>query len=140
MKILRLSNKKNLFVFFCILFLLNNNLVSEEPTDIWNLENSNKTGLEDSDTNIKESEDTIKSIYQIQSKNNIDINVELDDVLSSNNIQIVGLYDPSENDLTIDMWSNSDGNRIIELINKIKKIDLSKDSKEILKISLLTNS
>tara|TARA_Y100000590_G_scaffold469038_1_gene654571 strand:+ start:85 stop:1740 length:1656 start_codon:yes stop_codon:yes gene_type:complete len=104
------------------------------------LENSNKTGLEDSDTNIKESEDTIKSIYQIQSKNNIDINVELDDVLSSNNIQIVGLYDPSENDLTIDMWSNSDGNRIIELINKIKKIDLSKDSKEILKISLLTNS
>ncbi len=140
MKILRLLNKKNLFIFFCFLFLLNNNLVSEEPTDIWNLENSNKTGLEDSDTKIKESEDTTKSIYQIQSKNNIDINVELDDVLSSNNIQIVGLYDPSENDLTIDMWSNSDGNRIIELINKIKKIELSKDSKEILKISLLTNS
>jgi hypothetical protein len=52
----------------------------------------------------------------------------------------VGLYDPAENDLTIDMWKNSDGKKILELFEKIIKIDLSKDSKEILKILLLTNS
>ena len=37
------------------------------------------------------------------------------------------------------MWSNTDGNKILDMFKKIQKIDLSKDSKEILKISLLTN-
>ena len=50
------------------------------------------------------------------------------------------MYDPVENGLTIDMWSNSNGVQILDLLNKIQGIELSNDAKEILKISLLTNS
>jgi len=50
------------------------------------------------------------------------------------------LYDPEQNGLTIDMWSNSDGKEILNLLNGIQKIKLSNDAKEILNISLLTNS
>ena len=50
------------------------------------------------------------------------------------------MYDPVENGLTIDMWSNSNGVQILDLLNKIQEIKLSSDAKEILKISLLTNS
>ena len=66
--------------------------------------------------------------------------VEQDENLSSDEIEIAGLYDPSENDFTINMWKNSDGKKILELFEKIEKIDLSKDSEEILQILLLTNS
>ena len=50
------------------------------------------------------------------------------------------MYDPAENGLTIDMWSNSNGEQILNLLNKIQAIKLSSDAKEILNISLLTNS
>ena len=50
------------------------------------------------------------------------------------------MYDPSENSLSMDMWSNSDGEKILNLFNKIKKINLSDDANEILNILLMTNS
>ena len=58
----------------------------------------------------------------------------------SKEIKIVGLYDPEENDLSIDMWSNSDGKEILRIFNKIMSIELSNDSKNILNILFLTNS
>ena len=53
---------------------------------------------------------------------------------------IVGLYDPSDNGLKLDMWMQSDGNEIKNLINKINSLDLSNDANQILEIALLTNS
>ena len=53
---------------------------------------------------------------------------------------IVGLYDPSDNGLKLDMWMKSDGNEIKNLINKINSLDLSNDANQILEIALLTNS
>ena len=38
------------------------------------------------------------------------------------------------------MWSNSNGEDIFRIFNKLKKIELSNDSKEILNILFLTNS
>ena len=38
------------------------------------------------------------------------------------------------------MWFNTDGNEIISIFNRINKINLSNDAKEILNIALLTNS
>ena len=40
----------------------------------------------------------------------------------------------------MDMWTNSNGIKILEIFNKIKNINLSNDAKEILNIALLTNS
>jgi len=66
--------------------------------------------------------------------------IQEDETLLSKKIEIAGLYDPVENGLTIDMWSNSNGVQILDLLNKIQGIKLSDDAKEILKILLLTNS
>ncbi len=38
------------------------------------------------------------------------------------------------------MWSNSDGEEITKIFNRLEKIDLSMDAKKILDIALLTNS
>ena len=66
--------------------------------------------------------------------------IKLDSKLVSKNIKIVGLYDPEEYGLDINMWSNSDGLNLKKFFEKIKKFRLSDDAKEILNISLLTNA
>ena len=140
MKILKLLNKKYLPILFYFLFIQNTLLFSNEPVDIWNLENKENLEEEVLEKNNIEGNISENSIYEIQSEKNNNFNIELDEILKSNEPEVVGIYDPSENSITIDMWKNSDGNKILDLFKKIQKIDLSKDSKEILKISLLTNS
>ena len=140
MKILKLLNKKYLSILFCFLFLQNSNLFSDEPVDIWGLENNQNSEVETSGQNKTNNNISKSSLYESQNYKNNDLVIEFDENIKSNEIEVVGIYDPSENSLTIDMWSNSDGNKILDLFNKIQKIDLSEDSKEILKISLLTNS
>jgi hypothetical protein len=108
--------------------------------DIWNID-PNKIITENS-TEEKVEEKTIStnSIYEMQSEKKKKFEIQEDETLLSKKIEITGLYDPVENGLTIDMWSNSNGVQILDLLNKIQGIKLSNDAKEILKISLLTNS
>ena len=73
-------------------------------------------------------------------KDETKIDIEQDDNLTSKKIDIAGIYDPQENNLTMDMWINSNGEQILNIFNKIKKIKLSNDAREILNISFLTNS
>ena len=68
------------------------------------------------------------------------LNIKEDQTLISKEVKIVGLYDPSKNGLDINMWSNSNGDQILNLIKNINKIQLSKDAAKILDILLLTNS
>ncbi len=139
MKILKLLNKKFLLIILSF-FLIISLAYSNEPVDIWNLEKKEI----DENTNIKEEnldEDIpLNSIFDNNTENKIDKQIQQDETLLSKNIKIVGLYDPSENGLTIDMWSISDGKQIADLFNKIEKIKLSKDANEILKALVLTNS
>ena len=140
MKISKLLNKIYLSILFCFLFVQQTELFSNEPVDIWSLENQKDLEEESLSEVVQDENISEKTLYELQGEKNINSSIELDSQLKSDQIEIVGIYDPSENDITIDMWKNSDGNKILDLYRKIKKIDLSHDSKEILKISLLTNS
>ena len=136
MKILRLLNKKNLLILISFFFLQNS--YSTEPIDIWKIENQPN---EKNNNEIIENENVLtESIFQIKSQEDNKIQVDEEKNLFSKNINIVGIYDPSDNDLTMDMWTNSNGVKILELIDKIKNINLSEDAKEILNVALLTNS
>ena len=140
MKILKLLNKKNLSIILSFLFLFSLKVYSNEPVDIWNIE-PEKIIIESS-TKEKTEEKTIStnSIYEMQSEKKKKFEIQEDETLLSKKIEIAGLYDPAENGLTIDMWSNSNGVQILSLLKKILEIKLSNDAKEILNISLLTNS
>ncbi len=137
MKILKLLNKKNLSILISFFFLQNS--YSIEPVDIWNLEiDSNKDKI--SENEIIENENLLPStIFSIQNEKK-EITVDEEENLLSKNINIVGIYDPSDNDLSIDMWENSNGLELLKVAEKIQKINLSKDATEILNIALLTNS
>ncbi len=138
MKLLKLLNKKNLSILISFFFFLQNSY-SNEPVDIWNLEiDSNKDKI--SENEIIENENLLPStIFNIQNEKK-EITVNEEENLLSKNINIVGIYDPSDNDLSIDMWKNSNGSELLKVVEKIQKINLSKDATEILNIALLTNS
>jgi len=140
MKILKLLNKKNLSILliFCFLFLQNANSI--EPVDIWNLEKKiNQNKVSNIENNDNESESS-SSIFGIQSEKKDEPIITEENTFDSKNLNIVGIYDPADNDLSINMWSNSNGTIILKIIEKIKNTNLSEDSEEILNLALLTNS
>ena len=139
MKILKLLNKVSLSILISFFFLQNS--YSTEPIDIWKIENQpNKEDSIDNNEIIENENVLTESIFQITQQKNNKIQVDEEKNLFSKNINIVGIYDPSDHDLSMDMWTNSNGAKILELIDKINNINLSQDAKEILNIALLTNS
>ena len=138
MKNSKLLNKKYLLIILFYLFF-GFAAQSQEPIDIWNI--GKKKTIQSVDT-IENNEEDIEqnSIYKMQSEKNIESNIEEDQTIALNKIKIVGLYDPAENGLDIDMWSKSNGDQILNIFKRINKMDLSKDASEILDILLLTNA
>ena len=143
MKILRLLNNKY-FSIITIFFLTSLNVIAEDqtiqPIDIWNIDKKEiETPLE---TIL--SKETIEitaesKIYNMQTDKKANL-IKLDQELDSKEIKIVGLYDPADYGLSIDMWLNSDGLILKKLFENIKNFDLSSDASDILNIVLLTNT
>ena len=140
MRILKLLNKK--YFSIIIIFLLSslNVIAEDQPIDIWNID---KKAIETTSEAISSNEITgvtaESNIYNMQAdkkKNSI----KLDQELASKEIKIVGLYDPADYGLSMDMWSNSDGLILKKLFKNIDNFDLSGDASEILNIALLTNT
>ena len=139
MRNLKLLNKNYLSVtLFYLLFGFA--VQSQEPIDIWNIEEKKTTENLEVIESIEKKSITQNSIYKMQSQKAKGLNIEEDQTLASNKIKIVGLYDPAENGLDINMWSKSNGDQILNIFKRIDKIDLSKDASEILDILLLTNA
>ena len=139
MKSLKLLNKKYLVI---IIFILSfgSSTQSQEPTDIWNLEEKTTPKGVGVAEDKEEKNIPQNSIYEMQSQKENELNIDEDQTLISKEIKIVGLYDPAENGLDINMWSNSNGDQILNIFKRINKMNLSKDASDILDILLLTNS
>ena len=143
MKILKLLNKKYFLIIFFLLIGLSIN-AEEQPADIWNIE---KKKIEEKVLEEKiettENNDKIKnfdsSVYNLQAQEQIST-ISFENNLEAQEIKIIGLYDPEDYDLDINMWINSDGDQLKTLIKKLNKMNLSKDAIEIVNISLLTNA
>ena len=137
MKILKLLSR-NIFIFLFSYFLIISLSFANETVDIWNLENNKKNN-----EIIKKKENLDKNNNQI-SINNLNstnlISIEQDEKFNQDENNLVGLYDPDENDLTIDMWEKSDGDKITQIVEKIHKLNLSYDAKNIYNKLILTNS
>ena len=137
MQILRLLSKKFiLFLFF--LFFFCNIATSAEPVDIWNIKTKNDDGKNNVTNTSTEEDEEISISDNIKNETTISITQETDLSLVKN--YLIGLYDPDDNDLSINMWEFSDGEKILEIIKKIQKLNLSEDAKEIYNKVILTNS
>ena len=134
MKILKSLNN---FIFFLSLFLFFEISISysNEPVDIWDIK---KIDSEIAKEEIKKNNvNIISSNIESENKNQT---ISSFDIIGKQEMQLIGLYDPQENNLNIDMWMNTDGDQIKSIIKKINTLNLSVDASEIYKVALLTNS
>ena len=143
MKILRLLNKKTLI--FCLTIITNVNVIADDkPVDIWNIDKeeisqSNEITKEASTENDDIIDSTKTDIYSLQTKKKNN-EIQLEQTIESKKIKINGLYDPEDYGLSIDMWSNSDGDQLKVIFRNLEKLNLSDDAREIMNISILTNA
>ena len=107
-----------------------------EPVDIWKIKKTNISNETDVENNETTNTEIIQGVKIEQQNENVIINQELD----AADVKLAGLYDPAENGLNIDMWSNSSGAEITSSLEKINLKKLSNFSKKILDVALLTNS
>jgi len=105
-------------------------IAEEQPIDIWKIDKKKiekekiKKDLDET-TEIK----IENSVYGMQ-KNIKNDTIKLDNTLVSKEIKIVGLYDPEEYGLNINLWSNSSGSNLKNIFQNLNKYELSKDAAE----------
>ncbi len=110
-------------------------LHAEDEIDIWNKE---KKITEDKklDTNITDKKINSKTFSKINIKSNIQIENEILNNTQDN--EIFGVYDPAENNFNLNMWSNTESEKVRSSIKRINKINLSNTSKKIFEKTLFS--
>ena len=147
MKILKLLNKFFLSIFVTFFSFVEISYSEEQPVDIWNIDKSklNQNNVNDNDVSneIIKNENSNQSLtldtLKLEPQNSIK-EIKFEQNLNSSEIRILGLYDPDDFGLSLNMWSNSDGDQLKNIFAKLNRMNLSKDAKELMNISLLTNA
>ena len=111
-------------------------LIAAEPIDIW--KGNSEIKIESAESNQINPDDEKKSLFEETQIVKTNIFQENNEDLDFN--KVYGLFDPEENDLSLEIWIESDGKELLEHLKRIEKISLSKDSEELLIKILFTNS
>ena len=128
-------NKLILLFFFLTAIIINHTLSFAEE-DIWKKkENENLEKKQ----NEEETEAIIESpvLSDDVSKISIKINEQEIDKFDQS---VIGIFDPEENNFNLNMWSESDGDDVKEVLKRISKLNLSKLSEDLLFQVLFTNA
>ena len=126
----------NLIFQLLLTIIFSIRLIAAEPIDIWKSNSeikiesteSNQINLDDEKNLLFEETQIIKTNIFQENNKDLDFN------------KVYGLFDPEENDLSLEIWIESDGKVLLEHLKRIEKINLSKDSEELLIKILFTNS
>ncbi len=113
-------------------------LSANEPVDIW--KNAEEKQNEQQEEKVLiESQNKI-DLSKIKTEDQKQIEILEESSANKSDIKLVGLFDPQENDLNLDMWSNTDGETIKSTFKRIEKIKLSKFSEEMFVNTIMTYS
>ena len=127
------------FLGLLIFLIIFSPIKSEEKIDIW--KNEKKATKETEKIDKKKEIEKINGIKKGLSVKPSEI-IEIEDgpIAGENDEKIFGIYDPSDFDFNINMWSTTNAEDLRASLDRIKKIKLSKTSEEILENVLLSFS
>ena len=111
-------------------------LIAAETIEIW--KSSSEIKIESAESNQINPDDEKKSLFEERQIVKTNIFQENNEDLDFN--KVYGLFDPEENNLSLEIWIESDGKILLEQLKRIETINLSKDSEELLIKILFTNS
>ena len=132
---------KNFKILLVLIFaaLIFSPLKGEDKIDIW--KNKKKNGnIESNQSNTVNKKDDIKPNLAEPVEANQDILITDGVIDNSQEIKVFGVYDPADYNFNLNMWSTTKAEDVRSSIKRIKKINLSKTSNEILENVLLSFS
>ena len=133
-----ISKKCNFFLVVCA-FLVTSSLLAEDKIDIWKNKNiKNNTELKNKQT-IDKSD---KSLFNQEKKINQNQKIEIESKLTmtSEDTKVFGVHDPSDFNFNLNMWTSTSADDVRASIKRLKKINLSKTSNDILEDILFSFS
>ena len=128
-------SKLIVFLIFLNILTFNSAIAENEAADIWEQNNDQEENNEPN----SEKDITIESPILSGDIEKIVIKID-EDNLEKEYESVIGIFDPEENNFNLNMWSNTDGNEIKKVFNRINKLKLSKISEDLLFQVLFTNA
>ena len=128
------------YFFSLLIFLFCSPISSEEKKiDIW--KNKKETSSENSKQDVKKdmSENSILSSSQ-PLQGEVKILIQENPSKDSDEAKVYGIYEPSDYDFNLNMWSSTNAEDLRSSLKRLKKIELSKSSSEILEAILFSFS
>ena len=121
----------NRLICFLIFTCFFQSLYSEEQIDIWNKELKDKKNP----TTIKKSIDESANSSIDINKPNLTDKIEIAEEITQNtrDKEIFGIYDPEKNNFNLNMWSETDADKVRSSFKRINKIQLSDTATKLLK-------
>ena len=132
---------KNFKILLALIFavLIFSPLKGEDKIDIWKNKKSNRN-IDSNQSNTVNKKDDIKPNLAEPVEANQDILITDGAIDNSKEIKVFGVYDPADYNFNLNMWSTTKAEDVRSSIKRIKKINLSKTSNEILENVLLSFS
>ena len=132
---------KNFKILLALIFaaLIFSPLKGEDKIDIWKNKKSNRN-IDSNQSNTVNKKDDIKPNLAEPVEANQDILITDGVIDNSREIKVFGVYDPADYNFNLNMWSTTKAEDVRSSIKRIKKINLSKTSNEILENVLLSFS
>tara|TARA_B100000575_G_scaffold267099_1_gene244918 strand:- start:4948 stop:6684 length:1737 start_codon:yes stop_codon:yes gene_type:complete len=128
----------NFFAGLLIIFL-NSPLLSEEKIDIWSQKKESAPVTTNSNNKINDfKKPNVDESQRIQALD--EIKIQEGKAINSDEQKVYGIYEPANFDLGLNMWSTTTAEDLKSSLKRINKIKLSKSSKEILEVILLSFS
>ena len=131
---MRLLNLSKYFYTLVLLFTLPAS--AQDTVDIWGNNENSKINQ-----NIKIEKKNLDKINTNQAET---VSLKTKIIECANKLEspktLYGIYDPGENNLSLHMWSKSDGNEIKNIFKRINKIKLSKSAEDFFINTILTYS
>ena len=132
------SKNFKIFLFLLISILFFSSSHGEEKIDIWK---NKKNDSNNTDDKLDKSKNPKKNSLNSLEKISVSQKITEDKILdSSEDVKVFGVYDPSDYDFNLNMWSSTSAEDVRSSIKRLKKIKLSRTSSEILENILLSFS
>ena len=137
---MRLLNSIKLLYTFIFLIIISNFAKAEESVDIWKKEIKKEESLNVPTEKEAKQKIKIKTEEKNQEIVSTDIKISKDIQAENQERNIYGIFDPQQNNFTLEMWSNTKGEDIKSVFNRINKIKLSKSAEDIFINTIMTYS
>ena len=125
-------NKLTQFIIFFTILIFESTLATA-AVDIWEKKENKNEKI------TTEKEITIKSPILSDDVNKITIKID-EKKIDDSDQTVIGIFDPEDNNFSLNMWSNSDGDDIKKILKRINKLKLSEFSEDLLFQVLFTNA